>query len=317
MLTPNEPGRSSGVHPSATVNSSVGLGIGVTVGPHCDIAGKVSLSAGVSLAANVVVGDGVWIGARTRIGAGASLSSGVTVGDDVVVGPNVTILGPSDASCNTYAAPTIIGDHVSVGANASVLPGTHLGHHAAIGAGAVVTRNVPPYATAVGSPARIVGYQSSREFTGLPRMRASGFNDDELPKSIGRATLSRHPRITDLRGSLSFGEVGVQLPFHPKRYFLVFDVPSREVRGEHAHRELHQLLICVKGECSVAIDDGTDRAEIMLDRPDAALHLPPMVWGSQYRYSGDAVLMVLTSDVYDANDYIRDYDEFTALVHRG
>ena len=121
------------------------------------------------------------------------------------------------------------------------------------------------------------------------------------------------PRVIDLRGSLTFGEVPTHLPFEPIRYFLISEVPSSEVRGEHAHRTLHQLLICVQGEVAVAIDDGSERGELVLDRPDVALHLPPLVWGRQYRYSSDAVLLVLASDVYDDADYIRTYDEFLRM----
>ena len=95
---------------------------------------------------------------------------------------------------------------------------------------------------------------------------------------------------------------------------MVFNVPTVEVRGEHAHRELHQFLICLKGQCTVAVDDGHHRDEVVLDRPNVGLHLPPMIWASQYQYSPDAVLLVLASDVYKAEDYIRDYDEYLALV---
>jgi UDP-2-acetamido-3-amino-2,3-dideoxy-glucuronate N-acetyltransferase len=77
-----------------------------------------------------------------------------------------------------------------------------------------------------------------------------------------------------------------------KRYFIVFDVPSMETRGEHAHRECHQFLICVRGSCAVVADDGKNRQEFLLDRPDVGVHLPPMVWGIQYKYSADAVLLV-------------------------
>jgi len=94
----------------------------------------------------------------------------------------------------------------------------------------------------------------------------------------------------------------------------VYDVQSREVRGEHAHKELHQFLVCVKGSCSVMVDDGNCREEYTLDTPGAALHIPPMVWGVQYKYSPVAVLLVLASDVYNPGDYIRDYDEFLSLV---
>jgi dTDP-4-dehydrorhamnose 3,5-epimerase-like enzyme len=100
----------------------------------------------------------------------------------------------------------------------------------------------------------------------------------------------------------------------PKRYFMVFDVPSKDVRGEHAHRECHQFLVCVKGNCSVVVDDGQNRAEVLLDRPNLGIHIPPLVWATEYNYSNDAVLLVLASDVYQAEDYIRDYDAFLKEV---
>jgi hypothetical protein len=90
----------------------------------------------------------------------------------------------------------------------------------------------------------------------------------------------------------------------------VHDVPSKEVRGEHAHRSLEQLLVVIHGSVAVLVDDGQQRQEIVLDTPELALHLPPMIWGVQYKYSADAVLLVLASDVYRPEDYIRDYDEF-------
>ena len=72
--------------------------------------------------------------------------------------------------------------------------------------------------------------------------------------------------------------------------------------------------MCVKGACSVVVDDGKSRAEVRLDTPGLGLYIPPMVWGIQYKYSPDAVLLVLASDPYDADDYIRNYDEFLAAV---
>jgi dTDP-4-dehydrorhamnose 3,5-epimerase-like enzyme len=123
------------------------------------------------------------------------------------------------------------------------------------------------------------------------------------------------PLVKDMRGSLSFAEYGQLLPFIPKRYFLVFDVPSRDMRGEHAHRTLHQFLVCVRGSCSVVVDDGLNREEIELDGPTRGIHIPPLVWGIQHKYSPDAVLLVLASDVYDADDYIRDYDSFLKVIN--
>jgi WxcM-like, C-terminal. len=134
-----------------------------------------------------------------------------------------------------------------------------------------------------------------------------------VPTSVKGVTLHRLPLVDDVRGMLSFGEFARHVPIDVKRYFLVFGVSSEEIRGEHAHKTLHQFFLCVHGKCHVMADDGVNRQEFLLDSPNLAIHLPPMVWSMQYKYSSDAVLLVLASDYYDAADYIRDYSEFVAL----
>ena len=134
------------------------------------------------------------------------------------------------------------------------------------------------------------------------------------PSRVAGVTLHRLPHAHDLRGNLSFGEIGNPIPFEVKRYFLVYNVASKEIRGEHAHRSLHQFLICVHGRCHVVADDGTNRQEFVLDSPTIGIHLPPMVWAVQYKYTEDAVMLVLASDRYDPASYIRDYAEFLELV---
>ena len=129
-----------------------------------------------------------------------------------------------------------------------------------------------------------------------------------------RFRLIELPRIVDARGNLTVGEFGRSIPFHPQRYFIVYQVPLVETRGEHAHRECHQLLVGVRGRLSVIADDSRHREEFLLDRPNVGLYLPPMVWGIQYKYSPDAVLLVFASHYYDAEDYIRNYDQFLALA---
>src|SRR5437016_3991126 len=125
--------------------------------------------------------------------------------------------------------------------------------------------------------------------------------------------LIRLPLVREARGSLTFGEYDAHLPFIPIRYFLVFDVPAGQRRGEHAHRRVSQALICVKGTVAVAVDDGQCRDEIILDGPAHALVVPPRVWATQ-TFSAGAMLLVLCSETYDADEYIRDYDEFIKLV---
>jgi UDP-2-acetamido-3-amino-2,3-dideoxy-glucuronate N-acetyltransferase len=174
---------------------------------------------------------------------------------------------------------------------------------------------VPPYAIVVGNPARIRGYVGAK--TGPP-LAVEGARDAEPSESavagVRGVRLIPMPIVEDLRGALSHAEIGKQLPFEPKRYFLIYDVPTKEVRGEHAHRRLEQLLVSIRGEVAVVVDDGEARAQVVLDSPHQALYLPPMTWGTQYRYTPDAVLLVLASEKYDPDDYIRDYAEFRRLA---
>jgi dTDP-4-dehydrorhamnose 3,5-epimerase-like enzyme len=204
----------------------------------------------------------------------------------------------------------------SIGANATILPGLVIGQYAMVGAGTVVTKDVPPYAIVVGNPARIIGYtQTDKNDTAnliVPSAAPGAGNN----LNVRGTQLYEMPQIMDLRGSLTFAEYDKSLPFIPRRFFLVFDVPSREVRGEHAHRECHQFLVCIKGSCSVVVDDGEKRTEVILNRPNLGLHIHPMVWATEYKYSPDAVLMVLASEIYKAEDYIRDYDLFLKEVKK-
>ena len=139
--------------------------------------------------------------------------------------------------------------------------------------------------------------------------------DEELPTlGVSGVSLHRLARADDLRGSLVSGEVGGHIPFTPLRFFSVTHVPSKDVRGAHAHRACEQFLTCQAGSVSVVVDDGLVREEVLLDDPGVGLYLPPMVWGIQYRYTPDAMLLVLASHPYEPEDYIRDYEDFLALV---
>jgi UDP-2-acetamido-3-amino-2,3-dideoxy-glucuronate N-acetyltransferase len=125
------------------------------------------------------------------------------------------------------------------------------------------------------------------------------------------------PRVLDGRGNLSVCEFTRHIPFEAKRCFMIYQVPMVEIRGEHAHRECHQFLMCVRGRITVSADDGYTRDEYILDSPSAGLYLPPMVWGAQYDYSPDALLVVFASHFYDNADYIRSYPDFLSLVRAG
>ena len=128
------------------------------------------------------------------------------------------------------------------------------------------------------------------------------------------ARLVRQHAVFEARGTLTVGEMGKGLPFVPRRYFVISSVPHEDIRGEHAHRELHQFLLCLAGSVVVEADDGENRCTVVLDCPQVGIHLAPMVWGGQHHYTSDAVLLVLASSEYDPADYIREYGEFAAAL---
>jgi UDP-2-acetamido-3-amino-2,3-dideoxy-glucuronate N-acetyltransferase len=136
---------------------------------------------------------------------------------------------------------------------------------------------------------------------------------EPLQTQVKGVSLHRLPSVHDVRGMLSFCEIGSQVPFPVQRYFVVSGVAGDTSRGAHAHLTLHQFLTCVHGRCHVIADDGESCQEFVLDSPSLGLHVPPMIWSTQYRYSPGAVLLVLASDVYDEADYIREYDRFLQL----
>ena len=264
------------------------------------------------------------IGQNTRIWAFAHVLPGATIGadcnicDHVFIGPNATFSNDKFPRSKQRSVPleTHIGRGASIGGGAVVLPGLHIGARAMVGAGAVVTHDVPARAIVSGNPARIVGYVDAKPNAPAPASAAAPARQAPVghmtETSVRGVTVHRLPLVADLRGSLSAGEFLAQIPFTPKRYFIVFEVPGKEVRGEHAHRECHQFLVCVRGSVAVVADDGTASEEVVLDGPNLGLYLPPMVWAVQYKYSPDAMLLVFASEHYDSNDYIRDYESFLA-----
>ena len=276
---------------------------GAVIGADCNICD------GVFVENDVVVGD------RVTVKCGVQLWDGVTLEDDVFVGPNATFTNDVYPRSKQYPAEfkrTLVQQGASIGANATLLPGVTIGAGAMVGAGSVVTRDVPANAIVIGNPARINGYTNTAaspisvtEFSTTPLA--------ELTSKVRGVTLHRLTEASDLRGSLVAAEMDHDVPFVARRLFTVFDVPTAESRGAHAHRECEQFLVCLKGSVNAIVDDGTTREEFRLDTRDIGLYMPAMTWGTQYRYSSDAILLVLASHSYDSADYIREYQDFLVL----
>lgn len=120
---------------------------------------------------------------------------------------------------------------------------------------------------------------------------------------------------SDRKGNISVVENGTSLPFDVKRVYFLYDVPGGESRGSHAHRNLEQLIVAASGSFKVTLDDGQVKQSFFLNRPYIGLIVRPGMWRDLEDFSSGAVCMVLASDLYDSEDYIRDYSEF--LEFRG
>lgn len=303
------------VHPAGICESTT-VGADTRIWAFAHVLPGARIGADCNINDHVFIENDVVLGDRVTVKSGVQLWDGVRLGDDVFVGPNATFTNdrfPRSKDYQDDIPRTVVGPGAAIGGGAVILPGLRIGRRAMVGAGAVVVRDVPAHAVVVGNPARIIGYTDSQPSPDLDTVEHSIARQpqDSLP---GGARLLAVQTATDLRGSLAAVELASALPFVPQRFFSVFGVPSREVRGEHAHRECAQVLVCLQGSVHSIVDDGSSRREVRLDSPDVALYMPPMIWGTQYLYSEDAVLAVFASHPYDPDDYIREYEQFLTEV---
>ena len=233
-------------HPMAVVESTQ-IGSGTRVWAFAHILPGAVVGSDCNICDQTFIENDVIVGDRVTIKCGVQLWDGITIQEDVFVGPNATFTNdpfPRSRQRPQSFSRTVVQAGASIGANATILPGLTVGRGAMVGAGAVVTRSVPPHAIVIGNPARIVGYTVTGTPDAAEPSAQATLSTVAAQSSVMPAVRSFElPRAEDMRGSLSFGEVSKHVPFEVKRYFLVYDVPSKEVRGEHAHKTLHQFSI--------------------------------------------------------------------------
>ena len=119
----------------------------------------------------------------------------------------------------------------------------------------------------------------------------------------------------DERGQLVALEEHKDIPFEIKRVYYMYDTGKGVTRGQHAHKSLEQILICIHGSCKLMLDNGKEKKIVSLEKPYEGLYISNNIWREMYDFSSDAVLMVLASDVYKEEDYIRNYDEFLKFAN--
>lgn len=125
-------------------------------------------------------------------------------------------------------------------------------------------------------------------------------------------SMSRFQIKGDERGSLIALEQNKNIPFTIRRVYYIYGAKPDSIRGKHAHRALEQVLICMNGSCEIELDDGVTKTTVKLDRRDEGLYIGPGLWREMRHFSEDAVLMAVASQLYDEQDYIRDYQAFLA-----
>ena len=305
------------LHPTADVQSK-SVGEGTRIWQNAVVLPGAKIGRNCNLCANTFVENDVVLGDNVTLKCGVSLWDGVRIGNNVFVGPNAAFCNDMYPRSGVHDGrrkllETTVCDGASIGTGAVILPGVTIGADAIVGAGAVVTKDVPPCATVVGNPARITGYVNAEKVASVKADEAHGDQSPSFAAGKTGARLYSIPHFADLRGDLNVLEFEKLLPFPVKRIFYTYNVGSREVRGEHAHKKCEQFLLAVKGSLKVIVDDGKVREEYSLESPSVGLHLPAGCWGIQYRHSADCVLLVLASMPYVPDDYIRDYSEFAAF----
>lgn len=133
--------------------------------------------------------------------------------------------------------------------------------------------------------------------------------------SVYDCSLIQLPKIHFREGNITPIHNSVEIPFDIKRVFYLYDVPGGESRGAHAHKKCHQFLIAASGSFEVLLDDGKIQRQVQLNRPYIGVHIPPMIWASEINFSSGAVCLVLASETYDQEDYIRDYNTFIYKIN--
>jgi UDP-2-acetamido-3-amino-2,3-dideoxy-glucuronate N-acetyltransferase len=313
------------IHPTAIV-STLDIGSDTSIWQFCVISEGVKIGANCNICSHCFIEQGVTLGNRVTVKNGVQLWTGLKIEDDVFIGPNVSFCNDrvprSKKRPSAYQATTIRSG-ASIGSGAVILPGLSIGENAIVGAGAVVTRDVPANAVVVGNPARILRFADP--MGGTDAEQRVNFESRNVAQRKGlvaespitsKWSLSKIDCYSDHRGNLSVFHLNRSIPFEVRRMFFVSNVPRNVTRGHHAHRSCHQFLICVQGEIDVDLDDGNSKTTINLGSTNIGIHVPPMVWGVHHNYSAGACLMVLASEDYNRDEYISDYDEFRRLVSK-
>ena len=133
-----------------------------------------------------------------------------------------------------------------------------------------------------------------------------------IQNTVFDCSIIQLPKVHLRAGNITSINNSNEIPFNISRVFYLYDIPGGESRGAHAHIKCHQFLVAASGSFEVLLNDGKVQRNVQLNRPYFGLHIPPMIWASEINFSSGSICLVLASELYNPNDYLRDYDEFAA-----
>jgi UDP-2-acetamido-3-amino-2,3-dideoxy-glucuronate N-acetyltransferase len=298
-------------HERSLVEPGARIGLGTRIWAFAHVLGGAVIGRDCNICDLTFIENDVVIGDRVTIKCGVQVWDGVRIEDDVFVGPNATFTNDPFPRSKQYPEKfkeTRVQRGASIGANATILPGVQIGQYAMVGAGAVVTRDVPPFAIVVGNPAEFRGFgRDAARVTPTPTLHVIG----AAARNVTSAT--RVPLSADVHfGEGARREDQARIPFTPKRLQVVrAGVGSLIVMG--AHRLTHHVVIAAGGSMSVLTDDGKQREIVVLEGGDAGLYVPPGVWTTAAVRSAHAVVVLVSSEEDNADDLVEDYGEFLRM----
>ena len=257
------------IHPRALCESPH-IGAGTRIWAFAHVLAGARLGDDCNICDGVFIENDVILGDRVTVKCGVQLWDGVRLADDVFVGPNVTFANdkfPRSRAYQEHIPETVVDVGASLGANCTILPGLRIGRRAMVGAGGVVTGNVPPFAIVTGNPARIMGYvdRSGRAMPPPAPMQPSSLGGSVAV--IPGVTLHTLRGAEDTRGMITIAEVGADIPFPVQPSTTTFRV---EVVAS-GRFTCQQFMICMRG--SVALKDSGNMKEVTLDRPGLGIHV--------------------------------------------
>ncbi|HET6389566.1 WxcM-like domain-containing protein [Hyphomicrobium sp.] len=283
-------------HPLALCESN-SIGEGTRIWAFAHVLPGARVGRNCNICDHVFIENDVSIGDDVTIKCGVQVWDGVSIGNRAFIGPNVTFTNDRFPRSKQYPErflATVVEEGASIGANATILPGVRVGRDAMVGAGAVVTKDVPPNATVVGNPAKPIYSDLAETLI-------------EKQSALGSGASIRPDGDSSSAGSM------VRLPYASHHLQILRRLPKHAEAG-YAELRSGQMFIVAKGAVSIELDDGKEQTEVVLSETSSVQQIPPKTWMQLRASTAEIVLIVARSHPYDEGELILTREEFLRQI---